>query len=64
MRGYRWRNISSPRTRITSRQAARSIALFREHTPREGWTVAALGEAGILPPEDAARLARCAIAPP
>lgn len=49
---------------IRSRQAARSIVLFREHTPREGWTVAALGEAGILPPEDAARLARCAIAPP
>lgn len=49
---------------IRSRQAARSIALFREHTPREGWTVAALGEAGILPPEDAARLERCAIAPP
>ena len=49
---------------IRSRQAARSIVLFREHTPRDGWTVAALGEAGILPPEDAARLARCAIAPP
>ena len=49
---------------IRSRQAARSIALFREHTPRDGWTVAALGEAGILPPEDAARLARCALAPP
>ena len=49
---------------IRSRQAARSIVLFREHTPREGWTVAALGEAGILPPEDAARLGRCAIAPP
>ena len=49
---------------IRSRQAARSIVLFRDHTPREGWTVAALGEAGILPPEDAARLARCAIAPP
>ena len=49
---------------IRSRQAARSIVLFREHTPREGWTVAALGEAGILAPEDVARLARCAIAPP
>ncbi len=49
---------------IRSRQAARSIVLFRDHTPREGWTVAALGEAGILPPEDAARLGRCAIAPP
>ena len=49
---------------IRSRQAARSIVLFREHTPRDGWTVAALGEAGILPPEDVARLARCALAPP
>ncbi len=49
---------------IRSRQAARSIVLFRDNTPREGWTVAALGEAGILPPEDAARLARCALAPP
>ena len=49
---------------IRSRQAARSIVLFRENTPRDGWTVAALGEAGILPPEDAARLARCALAPP
>jgi DNA uptake protein ComE-like DNA-binding protein len=49
---------------IRTRQAARSIVLFRDHTPREGWTVAALGEAGILPPEDAARLARCALAPP
>lgn len=49
---------------IRSRQAARSIVLFRDNTPRDGWTVKALGEAGILPPEDASRLARCAIAPP
>jgi DNA uptake protein ComE-like DNA-binding protein len=49
---------------IRTRQVARSIVLFRDHTPREGWTVAALGEAGILPPEDAARLARCTLAPP
>ena len=49
---------------IRSRQAARSIVLFRDNTPRDGWTVAALGEAGILPPEDAARLARCALASP
>ena len=49
---------------IRSRQAARSIVLFRDNTPREGWTVEALGAAGILPPEDAARLARCALAPP
>ena len=49
---------------IRSRQAARSIVLFRDNTPRDGWTVAALGAAGILPPEDAARLGRCAIAEP
>lgn len=49
---------------IRSAQAARSIVLFRDHTPREGWTVAALGEAGILPPEDASRLARCRLSSP
>ena len=49
---------------IRSAQAARSIVLFRDHTPREGWSVAALGEAGILPPEDASRLARCRLTPP
>ena len=49
---------------IRSEQAARSIVLFRDHTPRAGWTVEALGEAGILPPEDASRLARCRLAPP
>ncbi len=49
---------------IRSRQAARSIVLFRDNTPREGWTVEALGAAGILPPADAARLARCILAPP
>ena len=49
---------------IRSWQAARSIVLFRDNTPRDGWTVEALGAAGILPPEDASRLARCLIAPP
>ena len=49
---------------IHSREAARSIVLFRNNTPRAGWTVEALGEAGILPPEDAARLAKCVLAPP
>ena len=49
---------------IRSAQAARSIVLFRDHTPRAGWTVEALGEAGILPPDDIARLARCRLAPP
>ena len=49
---------------IRSAQAARSIVLFRDHTPRAGWTVEALGDAGILPPADFARLARCRLAPP
>ena len=49
---------------IRSAQAARSIVLFRDNTPRDGWTVEALGAAGILPPEDASRLARCLLAPP
>ena len=49
---------------IRSRQAAHSIALYRKEMPREEWTVEALGAAGILPQEDAARLARCVIAEP
>ena len=49
---------------IRSRQAARSIVLFRDNTPREEWTVEALGAAGILPAEQVAKLARCAIAEP
>ncbi len=49
---------------IRSRQAARSIVLFREHTPREGWSVDALATAGILPAAQAAKLSRCAIADP
>ena len=49
---------------IRTAQAARAIVLFRQHTPAEDCTVAALADAGILPPDDAARLARCVIAPP
>ena len=49
---------------IRSIHAARSIVLFRDNTPREGWTVEALGAAGILPEEDARRLSRCVIATP
>lgn len=49
---------------IRSREAARSIVLFRDNTPREGWTVEALAAAGILPEEDARRLSRCVIAGP
>ena len=47
---------------IRSRQAAHSIVLYRNNTPREAWSVDALGAAGILPPEDASRLTRCKIA--
>ncbi|MBR4809337.1 MAG: helix-hairpin-helix domain-containing protein [Bacteroidales bacterium] len=49
---------------IRDRQAARSIVLFRENTPRDSWSVDALESAGILPPEDAGRLKRCVIEPP
>ena len=40
-------------------QSARSIVLFRDNTPREGWTVEALGAAGILSEENARRLSKC-----
>ncbi|MBO7644656.1 MAG: helix-hairpin-helix domain-containing protein, partial [Bacteroidales bacterium] len=49
---------------IRTRQAAHSIALYRSTMPRDQWTVQALASAGILPPEDAARLARCVIEEP
>ncbi len=49
---------------IRSWQAAHSIALYRSSMPRDQWTVEAIAAAGILPPEDAARLARCFIAEP
>lgn len=49
---------------LRSRQTAHAIALFREHTPRSGWSVAALAAAGILSEDQAARLARCVLADP
>ena len=49
---------------IRSWQAAHSIALYRSSMPREQWTVEAIAAAGILPPEDAAKLVRCVIADP
>lgn len=49
---------------IRTRQAAHSICLYRSTMPRGQWTVQALSSAGILPPEDAARLARCVIEEP
>ena len=49
---------------IRSWQAARSIVLFRQNTPPEDCTVAALATAGILPPSDASRLSRCLLDTP
>ena len=49
---------------IRSRQAADAIVLYRENTPAESLSVEGLAAAGILPEEDAARLARCRIAAP
>ena len=47
---------------IRTRQCAHAIVLYRNTMPRDQWTVQALESAGILPPEDAARLRRCLIA--
>ena len=44
--------------------AAHGVVLFRDHTPRSGWNVAALDAAGILKPGMGEKLARCRIAAP
>ena len=49
---------------IRTRQAAHSIVLLREHTPREQWTLETIAGAGILSEEDASRLLRCVVAAP
>ena len=49
---------------IRSRQVARSIVLYRDNTPRDGWTVDGLRSAGVLDSLAAARLARCLLAEP
>ena len=46
------------------KRAARSIVLFRDNSPKSDWTVANLQKAGILPPDKAAKLARCRITKP
>lgn len=46
---------------IKNYETARAIVLFRESMPRESWTVDALRDAGILPPESADKLRRCLI---
>lgn len=47
---------------IRTWQAARAIVLYRENTPADSLSVEGIAEAGILPEEDASRLARCRIA--
>ena len=42
-------------------QTARSIVFYREHNPREAWTVEGLATAGILSPAQASSLSRCRI---
>lgn len=46
------------------KRAVRSIVIFKENSPKSDWTVANLLKAGILPPDKAAKLARCRIAKP
>lgn len=47
---------------IRTWQAARAIVLYRENAPADSLSVEGIAEAGILPEEDASRLARCRIA--
>ena len=48
---------------IRNQETARAIVLFRETNHPESCTVQALEQAGIINPETAARLSRCAIQP-
>lgn len=49
---------------IRSYETARAIVLYRETTPRTGWTIQKLSAAGILSESAAERLSRCVIALP
>ena len=46
------------------RSRAHGVVIFRENNPPEALTVDALARAGVLPPELAAKLSRCALASP
>lgn len=41
--------------------AARGIVLYRDHNPKDLWTVDGLTKAGVLDPEHAGKLARCVL---
>lgn len=49
---------------IRTWQAADAIVLYRENNPPDSLSVEGIAAAGILPEEDASRLARCRIAEP
>ena len=46
------------------RSRAHGVVLFRQNNPPEALTVDALARAGVLPPDLAAKLSRCALASP
>lgn len=48
---------------IRNYETARAIVLFRDNNPSENYTIQALEQAGIINPETASRLSRCAISP-
>ena len=56
------RTWQAARAIVLYREAARAIVLYRENTPADSLSVEGIAEAGILPEEDASRLARCRIA--
>ena len=45
-------------------RAAHGVVVFRENNPVSSWSVQALERAGVISPENASRLSRCAIAIP
>lgn len=49
---------------IRSWNTARAIVLFRDHSPREKWSVDELEKAGVISPEDAGKLSGCRLANP
>jgi len=47
-----------------SKAEAHAVVLYREHQPREAWTVEGLGKAGIFSGEHLEKLSRCVLARP
>lgn len=48
---------------IRTFEAARAIVFFRDHNPKDKWTLEALLDAGILAQEQYSGLSRCTLAP-